>query len=71
MSPFKKYLVKQVAELRPYIPGEVWNSRISISTVDKDAGSPKLGDMIRRNSKNPDDQWLVAEAYFKENFEPM
>lgn len=71
MSPFKQYLRKQIAELRPYIPCEVWNSRISVSSADKDKGSPKLGDMIARNPKNYDDQWLVAEAYFKDNFEPM
>lgn len=66
---FKKYLRKQIAELRPYLEGEVIDSTISISQVDRDNGSPKVGDMIARNPKNHSDQWLVAEAYFKDNFE--
>jgi hypothetical protein len=44
---------------------------ISVSEVDRKAGSPKLGDMIARNPKNHDDQWLVAAAYFEDNFEPL
>lgn len=71
MSEFKRYRRKQIAEIREYEPGEVWNPRISVSAADKDAGSPKLGDMIARNPKNPDDQWLIAADYFAENFEPM
>lgn len=42
---------------------------ISISEVDLKQGSPRVGDMIARNPKNHLDQWLVAEQYFKENFE--
>ncbi len=42
---------------------------ISISDVDRQNGSPKIGDMIARNPKNHLDQWLVAEGYFEENFE--
>jgi len=42
---------------------------ISMSEADIQAGSPKLGDMIARNPKNYKDQWLVAEQYFKDNFE--
>lgn len=34
-------------------------------------GSPKIGDMIARNPKNHEDQWLVAEQYFNDNFEPI
>ena len=69
MSEFKKYRRSQVAELRPYVPGEFlkW---VSIAQADLDAGSPKEGDMVARNPKNHDDQWLVAEQYFKDNFEP-
>jgi hypothetical protein len=44
--------------------------RVSISAPDKEAGSPKSGDMIARNPKNHDDQWLVAAQYFADNFEP-
>lgn len=69
-SEFKRYRRKQIAELRPYVPGEDLGGRVSISIVDREAGSPKAGDMIARNPKNHDDQWLVAADYFKDNFEP-
>lgn len=43
---------------------------VSISDVDKkEKGSPKIGDMIAINPKNPTDQWLIEEKYFKENHE--
>jgi hypothetical protein len=71
MSQFKQYRRSQIAELRPYISGENLSPRVSISSADYDAGSPKLGDMIARNPKNHDDQWLVAAQYFADNFEPM
>lgn len=66
---FKKYHRSQVAELRPYQKGEDLSDRVSISATDKENGSPKVGDMIARNPKNHEDQWLVAEQYFKDNFE--
>jgi hypothetical protein len=68
VTEFKQYRRKQIAELRPYVPGEV--VCISISKVDSEAGSPKAGDMIARNPKNHRDQWLVAAQYFADNFEP-
>lgn len=71
MSEFKQYRRKQIAELREYVPGEELSDRVSISAPDKEAGSPKAGDMIARNPKNHDDQWLVAAAYFADNFEPV
>ena len=64
-----QYRRKHIAELRPFVPGEDLD-RVSISAPDVEAGSPKLGDMIARNPKNHDDQWLVAAAYFADNFEP-
>ncbi len=67
---FKQYRRKQIAELRPYEAGEPLNL-VSISVEDKLAGSPRVGDMIARNPKNHNDQWLVAELYFADNFEPM
>jgi len=69
-SEFKPYRRKQIAELRPYVPGEELSERVSISAADRDAGSPKEGDMIARNPVNHDDQWLVEKDYFQENFEP-
>jgi hypothetical protein len=70
MSEFNQYRRSQIGELRPYVPGEDMCG-ISISQVDREAGSPKPGDMIARNPKNHDDQWLVAAAYFAENYEPL
>jgi hypothetical protein len=70
MSEFTKYRRKQIAELRPYAPGEDL-SHVSISPEDIKAGSPKPGDMIARNPKNAADQWLVAAQYFSDNFEPI
>ncbi len=83
MKEFKKFRRTQIAEMRPVeqididvennqdkIP-EYWQSRISISQADRENGSPKIGDMIARNTDNHDDKWLVAEKYFKDNFEPL
>lgn len=69
MRQFQKYRRSQIAELRPYEDGEVLSDRVSISLADKEAGSPKPGDMIARNPVNHDDQWLVAAEYFDANFE--
>lgn len=68
---FKQYRRKQIAELRPYVPGEEWIGVISVSEEDYKAGSPKEGDMIARNPKNHKDQWLVAAQYFADNFESL
>src|SRR5215469_14905463 len=59
MTEYKKYRRKQVAEMRPYKDGDDLNG-VSISDVDRNAGSPKPGDMIARNPKNYTDKWLVA-----------
>lgn len=71
MSEFKQYKRKQIAELRPYEVGSMLSDKVSISEEDLKAGSPKEGDMIARNPKNHDDQWLVAKQYFEDNFEPL
>lgn len=87
MTEFTKYRRTQVAEMRPVTDydvdvynkhaGEliVMNGKrvvnVSISVEDLANGSPKIGDMIARNPKNHNDQWLVAEQYFEDNFEPM
>ncbi len=70
MANFTQYRHKQIAELRPFIPGEELHL-VSISVSDCEAGSQKQGDMIARNPKNHDDQWLVAVQYFEDNFEPI
>jgi len=46
-------------------------THVSVSAPDKEAGSPKPGDMIARNPKNHNDKWLVAARYFADNFEPL
>lgn len=67
---WKQYKRKGVSEMRPYT-GEEDMSRVSISATDKENGSPKIGDMIARNPKDHEDQWLVAKKYFEENLEPV
>jgi hypothetical protein len=65
---FQQYRRRQIAELRPYVQGEAL-AGVSVSEVDRAAGSPQDGDMIARNPKNHADQWLVARQYFQDNFE--
>lgn len=87
MSEFKNYRRKQIAELRPVVQNDINRYygmgnhlivevegeviQISISQEDENFGSPSIGDMIARNPKNHKDQWLVAEQYFKDNFEEI
>ena len=87
MSEFKQYRRTQIAEMRPVTDCdiEIYNKhagelivmngkevvKVSISVEDLANGSPKIGDMIARNPKNHNDQWLVAKQYFSDNFEPM
>lgn len=66
---FAQYRRTQIAEMTPWCEGFDM-SRVSVSAPDREAGSPKPGDMIARNPKNHDDKWLVAAAYFADNFEP-
>lgn len=68
-SEWEFYKRKGLSEMRPYVDGEDL-SHVSISEADKKAGSPKTGDMIARNPKNHNDQWLVAKKYFEDNLEP-
>ena len=87
MEDFKQYRRTKIVEMRPVTDydvevyykqaGEliVMNEKrvvkVSISVEDLANGSPKIGDMIARNPKNHNDQWLVAKQYFEDNFEPM
>lgn len=68
VNEFKKYRRVSIAEARPFVVGEILDPKVSISHTDKDAGSPKAGDMIARNPDNHDDQWLIAADYFGKNF---
>jgi len=77
MSEFKQYRRTGLSEMRPVTKAETgltayWLTKkmnISVSEEDKENGSPKIGDMIARNPKNHNDQWLVAKQYFEDNLE--
>lgn len=84
---WKKYRKINTAEMRPVTIHDIYHFNlydfisgrddeglpvdVSISEADLKNGSPKLGDMIARNPENSEDQWLVAEQYYKDNFEEM
>jgi len=68
MTKYKKYRRTAIAEMADWHPGFDMTG-VSVSQADLDAGSPKQGDKIARNPLNHDDKWLVAAAYFAENFE--
>lgn len=69
---FKQYNRIQLAEIREVTDTEIMSrqlgDRISLSPADMENGSPKKGDVVARNPKNHDDQWLIAEQYFLDNF---
>ena len=67
---FKRYRRSAVAEMADWEPGFNMTD-VSVSAPDAAAGSPKTGDKLARNPKNHADKWLVAAAYFADNFEPM
>jgi len=71
MSDFKQYRRNNMAEMRPYVEGEQLDAMVSVSIEDRVNGSPKVGDMIARNPKNHNDQWLVTAKYFADNFDPI
>jgi ribosomal protein L19 len=71
MSEFKQYRRKSVSEMRPYVEGDTLDGKVSISEADLKGGSPLKGDMIARNPKNHEDQWLVAKTYFEDNLEAI
>ena len=86
MKNFKQFRRSQIAEMREVTEKDInvfknqgfihlekypFGFNISISDADKNNGSPKIGDMIARNPKDYSDQWLVAEQYFKDNFEQL
>lgn len=68
---FKQYRRKALSTLRPYIPGETLHPNCTVAEDDKAKGSPKSGDMIARNPKDHDNQWLVEAQFFADNFEPV
>ena len=69
MSKWKKYKKIVLAEMRPYEEGEVL--KMHIPEIAFKDGSPKIGDMIARNPKNHNSQWLVEKQYYIENFKEI
>ena len=67
---YRKYRRTQIAEMADWEPSFDMTD-VSVSVVDRAAGSPKSGDKIARNPANHDDKWLVAAGYFEANFEPF
>jgi len=67
---YKQYRRSAIAEMADWSPDFPMDG-VSISAPDRENGSPKPGDKIARNPKNHTDKWLVAAAYFADNFEPL
>lgn len=70
MTEYKQYQRTAIAEMAAWEPSFDMEG-VSISEVDREAGSPQWGDYIARNPANHADRWLVAKAYFEANFEPL
>lgn len=68
---WKTYRRTALSELRPWVPGEALDKDVTIQPQDAAAGSPKPGDMIARDPRKRDHQWLVSKEYFEANFEPI
>ncbi len=67
---YKQYRRTAIAEIADWHP-EFDMTGVSISAPDVANGSPRRGDKIARNPSNHDDRWLIAAAYFADNFEPI
>jgi hypothetical protein len=70
MAEFKQYRRTQIAEMAEWYP-DFDMTGVSVTEVDRANNSPMPGDMIARNPVNHADKWLVAAAYFADNFEPI
>jgi hypothetical protein len=71
MSEFKEFKWKSdglrnlIFPLRPFVPMETLDG-VHIDESDKEAGSPKVGDMIYRDPINHDNQRLMTKKYVEE-----
>jgi len=65
----KLYRKKGLVEIERWSPG-IDMERVSVGDEDKKNGSPRDGDRIARDPRNPKDRWLISEAYFEINYEP-
>lgn len=67
-NKYRQYKRKGLSEMAQWVP-DMDMFGVSVSEADKEAGSPKDGDMIARNLKNHSDKWLVSKEYFEDNLE--
>ena len=77
MNKYKLYRRKETFELRDVTTQDIeeykeeGTIKAFIRQVDKDKGSPKIGDKIARNTKNIRHQWLIEEETFKSDWEEV
>lgn len=64
----KNYRKKNVQPMEPWTPSTLMDG-VSVSASDKEAGSPKEGDMIAVNPNDVTDKWLIAKKFFLDNYE--
>jgi hypothetical protein len=62
------YKKSNLQEMTPWVEGLPMDL-VSVSPADKKNGSPKKGDMIAFNPKDATDMWLVAKAFFVDNYD--
>ena len=63
-----KYRKSALQEMNPWTP-ETDMTNVSVSQPDKEAGSPKEGDMIAVSDKDANDVWLVSKQFVEDNYE--
>lgn len=84
MSLFKKYAKQDFLELRPVVEldieqfwdnsGKIYDGHNNVVHIPKELrlkGSPKIGDYIARDEKNPSFAWLIDNETFKNNFKEL
>jgi hypothetical protein len=64
----KNYRKTAIQPMYPWTP-DISMCDVSVSAPDRENGSPETGDMIAVNPKRLIEQWLVAKAFFEENYE--
>ena len=65
MAYFRKKQLQELIDWTPDLP----MAMVSVSAADKNNGSPKNGDKIAFNPKDPTDMWLVAKKFADDNYE--
>lgn len=62
---WKTYRKRALTQLRPWTPEDPHQP----NAAQIAEGSPKVGDMIARDPGNPQDEWLITEKFFKDNYD--